>query len=64
VGGCLEEDVGAGIAEGEFLFGFDAEGVFCVFGFPPRAREVECVDEAAVDSQGAFAASGDRVFGD
>ena len=44
VGGGLEEDVGAGVAEGEFPFCFDAEGVFGVFGFPPGAREVEGVD--------------------
>jgi hypothetical protein len=44
VGGGLEEDVGAGVAEGEFLFGFDAEGVFGVFGFPSGAWEVEGVD--------------------
>lgn len=64
VGGGLEEDVGAGVAEGEFLFGFDAEGVFGVFGFPPGAGEVEGVDQASVYAEGAFAGAGDGVFGD
>ena len=44
VGGGLEEDVGAGVAKGEFLFHFDAQGVFAVLGFPPGAWEVEGVD--------------------
>lgn len=30
--------------EGEFLLGFDAQGVFGVFGFPPGAWDVEGVD--------------------
>jgi hypothetical protein len=64
VGGGLEGDVGARVAEREFLFGFDAERVFGVFGFPPGAREVEGVDQAAVNAERAFAGAGDGVFGD
>jgi hypothetical protein len=32
--GFLEEDVGAGVAEGEFLVHLDEKVVFFVFGFP------------------------------
>lgn len=47
-GGGLEEDVGAGIAEGALLFHLDAEVVFGVFGFPVCAGKVEGVEESGV----------------
>ena len=49
VGGGLEEDVGARVAEGELLLCLGSErvfspGVFDVFGFPSGAWEVEGVN--------------------
>jgi len=60
----LEEDVGAGIAEGELLFHLDAEVVFGVFGFPVGAGQVEGVEESGVGAEGMFAGAGELVFGD
>jgi hypothetical protein len=60
----LEEDVGAGIAEGELLFHLDAEVVFGVFGFPVGAGQVEGVEQGGVGAEGMFAGAGELVFGD
>lgn len=49
-GGGLEEDVGAGVVEGELLFHFDAEVIFGVFGFPVSAGKVESVEQGGVNS--------------
>ena len=60
----MEEDVGAGIAEGELLFHLDAEVVFGVFGFPVGAGQVEGVQESGVGAEGMLAGAGELVFGD
>ncbi len=63
VGGALEEDIGAGIAGVKFLVHFDFERVFFVLGFPVAAREIEGVEQGAVDADGVSAFAGKGVLG-
>lgn len=63
-GGGLEEDVGARIASGELLLDFEAEVVLGVLGLPVAAREMELVNERAVNAQGVLAFADELILGD
>ena len=62
--GRLENDIVAGVAFVELEFDFFFEVVLFVLGFPVAVRQVEGIDQCAVDDDGGAAGALDAVLGD
>jgi hypothetical protein len=60
--GGLEEDVGEGVAGGDFGFDLALEIVGGVFGFPEAVDEGEVVDEGSVGAEGLFGCAFELVL--
>ena len=60
----LDQDVVAGVAEGEFLAGFLGEIVVAVFGFPEAMGEAEVIEQRAVHVERVLARAADFPLGD